>query len=498
MLFSKKRSVITLYKIERFAGNKPFDTDGYIKKECFEDKAHLYTAFANEKESVFVNYFKNTDETQIVYENQSNYFDFCDKSGKKVVTPQITQLHLEDFGMSYVIRLEDGRFILIDGGWDFSPDADRLFEVLKSSSPHKKPVIALWIMTHPHSDHYRCFFPFTNKYGNDVTIEKFMYNFPDADDTEHYPSLTLVYSDSPSESDEMKRFYEYVKRIGAPVYTAHTGQKYKIGGAELSIIASLDDTYGVTQNINSTSLVIRMTIAGQVILWGADASFEYSKLCKRYGSLLKADILQVMHHGFGGGSAKEEALGYSLIDPDVCLLPVIDYNAYINFCAYKGGARHLMSAVDIKEMITGDETVTLTLPYTPDKSAINVHREKYERGQKSSGADTWVFTGLDSCKDQDFIFDVLNMTSAKANVIIELYFENRANNVTFIRYTAAACSFKSVNITDTNEVSTEDDFYNPNSLQKKGIAKNKAFAVRFLSDIPIVVTHKKHKEAYHS
>ncbi len=491
-----------LYRIDKFFGDistvtDRLEKDGYTKAEHAEDGAHIFCAYKKCGEGVFVNYFKATNETQTVTEKNCNYFDFCAGDGSHGTVPQITQLHLEDFGMSYVIRLTDGRFIVIDGGWGFEPDIDRLYGALEDGSVLQKPTVAMWIMTHPHCDHYHSFFPFYEKYGKSVIIERFMFNFPDADDTEHYPDLATpsgIYS--LPETEMIPRFLELIQKIGAPIYTAHTGQRYEIGGAKLEILASLDDTYGVTQNINATSLVIRMTLAGQVIFWGADASVEYAQLAKRYGRLLKADILQVMHHGFGGGSAEEEARGYSLINPDVCLLPVIDYNAYTTFCAYKGGARHLMTAVDIKEMITGDRTVTLTLPYTPDGCAINIHKEKFEKGQKSAGAHTWVFTGLDSGEKEDFVFNILNLTSAQANVAIELYFEDRANNVSFIRYTAGAGKFATIDITDRDTVSSEDDYYNPNSLGKKGVASNLPFAVRFLSDIPIVVSHKQHRETY--
>ena len=487
-----------MYSIEKISGNFRVP-DGYKLKEFFEDDAHVYRAFENGENAVFVNQFKYTGETQIVTDKCCNYFDFGKDEYQIVTEPQITQLRLEDFGMAYIIRLYDGRFIVIDGGWGFEPDVDRLYDKLKADANGEAPTIALWIMTHPHCDHYHAIFPFYEKYADDIKVERFMFNFPDADDTAHYPMLATpsgIY-DLP-ETEMIPRFLELVAKIGAPVYTAHTGQKYHIGGAILEILASLDDTYGVTQNINSTSLVIRMTLAGQVILWGADASVDYARLAKRYKKLLKADILQVMHHGFGGGSAEEEARGYSLINPDVCLLPVIDYNAYTVFCAHKIGARHLMSAVDIKEMITGDKTVTLTLPYTPDDCAIKVHREKFERGQKSAGAHTWVFTGLNSANKDDFTFTFLNTVCAVANVVIELYFEDREHNVNFIRYAAKPCSLTTIDITDKNVISSEDDYYNPSSLDKVGIAKSLPFAVRFLSDVPIIVSHKTHREAYHS
>ena len=493
-----------MYPIDKFIGNivtvtDRLEKDGYIMKEQYADEAHVYRAYLKNGEGVFINFFKSTGEVQTVTQKECNYFEFCGGKCNHVTTPQITQLHLEDFGMSYVIRLTDGRFIVIDGGREFEPDADRLYNKLKEDSEDEMPVIALWIMTHPHNDHYHNFFTFYEKYGKSVVTERFMFNFPDADDTAHYPELDDdSYDCIGAEIEMIPKFYGIINEIGAPVYTAHTGQRYEIGGAVLEILASLDDTYGVTQNMNSTSLVIRMTLAGQVILWGADASVEYAQLAKRYGKSLKADILQVMHHGFGGGSPEEEARGYSFIDPDICLLAVSDYNAYVNFCAFKGGARHLMSVVDIKEMITGDRTATLTLPYTPDKNAVKIHREKYQNGQKSAGAHTWVFTGLDSGNADDFTFTFLNMTSAPAKIIAELYFEDRAHNVTFIRFTANACRLTTVDITDKSVISSEDDFYNLCSLDKKGIAKNLPFAVRFLSDIPIVVSHNKHKETYRS
>ena len=67
------------------------------------------------------------------------------------------------------------------------------------------------------------------------------------------------------------------------------------------------------------------------MLWTNDAAFSHAKLPERYGEYLKADILQIPHHGFQSGSAEAEISGYDLIRPRVCLLPVSDYCAY-TFC----------------------------------------------------------------------------------------------------------------------------------------------------------------------
>ena len=87
---------------------------------------------------------------------------------------------------------------------------------------------------------------------------------------------------------------EYLEdKCGAKVYMPHTGQKYIIGDAVLEILSSIDDTIHVSDDINPTSLFIRMELGGQVILWSADASYSHGFIPERYGNFLKADILQI-------------------------------------------------------------------------------------------------------------------------------------------------------------------------------------------------------------
>ena len=134
--------------------------EGFEKKEEYENDGHRFCAFSKDRFGVFVNLFLTVCEMYVVEEEDSLYFSYHDRAGEMALTPQITQVSLEDFGMSYVIRLSDGRFIVIDGGRELQPDCDRLFQVLKKGSDNPKPIIAAWIMTHPHSDHFHCFIPF--------------------------------------------------------------------------------------------------------------------------------------------------------------------------------------------------------------------------------------------------------------------------------------------------------------------------------------------------
>ena len=258
------------------------EENGFVVQEA----RGRYAAYQKEGMGVFLNDWGSS--LRIVLEENCNYFSFQSPAARADLSPQITQIHLEDFGMSYAIRLSDGRFILIDGGRDFPPDADELFRCLKEGSLHSVPIIAAWIMSHPHSDHVPCFGTFMERYGAQVIIEKILYNFPQA--------AKFVPPDKPKEEktlsenvdkDTVEPFEALVKELGIPVYTPHTGQIYLIGDALCEILSSLDDTIHCATNINATSLVIRMELGGQVILWATDASFSHAHPAERYGTYLK-------------------------------------------------------------------------------------------------------------------------------------------------------------------------------------------------------------------
>ena len=476
--------------------------EGYEQKEAYEHEARRYAAYLNaEGEGVFLNDYRSNGELTLVREEKTVYFSYSDISRSCVAKPsQITQVHLEDFGMSYVVRLSDGRFIIFDGGCNFEPDQDRLFQCLKDGSPEdEKPVIAAWIMTHPHSDHYFCFFGFMERYGDQVVIEKFLFNFPEYDDLEHYPKLKTpeLMEKGTAAFINIPKFLALVEKTGAPVYTPRSGQRYQIGNAACEILACMDDTLHTSKKINAISLVIRMELEGQVILWATDASFSFARMPGRYGSYLKSDILQIPHHGFQCGDADAEVAGYDLVCPKVCLLPVSDANAYTIFCTFKEGTRHIMRNVDVEEIITGTKQRTITLPYTAPAYAKRELEEKFMQGRENSGARVWIFSDLFTGCPEDFVFTILNATIHPTVVFMDLYFEDRAHTVLNIRAEVDGYSVKALSVIG-DEVNGDWEWLDRYSLKAKGIPENSRFAVRFRSEKPLVVTHKSHAASYHS
>ena len=501
---SKTSRVLTLQNVSDDAFDRYlayFAENGFCVHETRERDRHRFAALVKDSDGIFLNAYAGIRELTIVTERNSLYASHQDCAREQICTAQITQIELTDFGMSYVIRLSDGRFLVIDGGRDLEADREQLMRCLREQSVGEKPVIAAWILTHPHSDHFHCFIGVMERYRDALTVESVLLNFPEADDLVHYPKLTSDSSRFDYDTSgvvNIPLMYEQIAQSGATLYTTHTGQIYKIGGATLEILASMDDTIHVTQNINATSLVIRMELAGQIILWMTDASMEYARIPEKYGDHLRADILQVPHHGFQSGSAQAEIAGYDLIRPPVCLLPVSSLNAYTLFCAHKPSFRHLAEQDYVREMITGTPQRTIPLPYTPPTQARAELDRAYRAGRERCGATAWIYTELFTARQEDFHFTLLNTTHATATVWIELFFEHDKQRVRGIKATVPAGSLKTLCIVG-NEVEPDvAPYFNWLSLTKQGIPENAPFAARFISDVPIVVSHKEHTASYRS
>jgi len=463
------------------------------------NKAYTYSDYLSENIGVFMYHYPSISEITVVVEKNTAYFSYSDTPRAAAVTPQITQIELEDFGMSYPIRLSDGRYIVIDGGRALEYETNKLYKALKAGSIHEKPVIAAWILSHPHSDHFFCFNTFMKKYGSEVEVEKVMFNFPDADDEFYAKALSSEDKRfcEGSASENITKMLDIIDSFNLPVYTPHTGQTYKIGDAVLEFISTMDDTKHITPNVNATSLVFRMELAGQVILWTNDASIGFARLPDKYGDYLKCDILQIPHHGFQCGSPDEEIRGYMLMQPETCLLPVADYTAYNFFSALTKSTGFLYRNIGFSEVISGTPQRTISLPYTPPPYARAETLRKFTDGVDSCGARTWVFTNLRTDRPEDFKFSVVNFAIPIVDVIIELYFDEPSTCVRNIRAQFPRCQAIKIDIRDYDK-DPKSPFSAFEALKVVGIPENTDFSVRFICSDPVVISHKDHQPAYHS
>lgn len=104
----------------------------------YEIADNRFMIFEKDGAMVLISYYPAIEQMRIVAETESSYWSFIDEKFPEKVRPLITQINLEDHGLSYLVRLCDGRFIIFDGEWEFEVEADKLIDALREQSPHKK------------------------------------------------------------------------------------------------------------------------------------------------------------------------------------------------------------------------------------------------------------------------------------------------------------------------------------------------------------------------
>ena len=154
-----------------------------------------------------------------------------------------------------------------------------------------------------------------------------------------------------------------------------------------------------------------------------------------------------------------------------------------------------MSQTGVEEIITGSIQRTITLPYSAPLYAKRELERKYLTGIDRCGSCTWVYTDLSTDCQEDFQFTILNMTNVAAVVWISLYFEDASQNISSIKAEVKGESVRKICIIG-EDVDDDALYFNWASLRKKKVPEHVSYAVRFMSDIPVVVSHEKHAASY--
>jgi competence protein ComEC len=199
-------------------------------------------------------------------------------------------------GDSSVILFKD-KVILIDAG-----EADKGDLVVRDLEKLGVSRIDLLVATHPHSDHIG-------------GMQKVLARFPVG---------TVLDSGIPSSSSLYERFLETVDERNIPYSTAERGQTIDIDPSLRILVLSPPEKHS-GDDINTNSIVLRISYGTVNLLYAGDATTEAEEVMIRAGFPLDADILKVSHHG---SSDATSAPFLRRIDPEVAVISLAEDNEY--------------------------------------------------------------------------------------------------------------------------------------------------------------------------
>ena len=331
---------------------------------------NLFATYTDDKTIVNVIYSPYNKQTRVIYEsydytslpqiNAPEYKKICDSLLIQVgVSPDKS---IQQNGECYLIRLENGSFIIYDGGFKANnsgeqarDNSERILNTLIEYSPDilkSKPRIAAWIFTHGHGDHNGAFITFAKNYSKRVTIDSFIINAPAAEQI-----ATSGSGPSITNQTELAMFTYFGE---SAIVKAHPGQYFNYANIKIEVLYSLE-MFAPNQltYFNTSSVVTRLTINGQTIIMTGDMSPDATPIiCSMYRDFLKADFVQVAHHGYQGANSTF----YKLVDPTWALWPV----GAGDIERLKANARneYLISSKNIKDIYVAEfNTFVFSLPF---------------------------------------------------------------------------------------------------------------------------------------
>ncbi len=182
-------------------------------------------------------------------------------------------------GDAVFIRTPDQSRIIVDGG----PDNKVLLE-LGRHLPFFNQKIDLMVLTHPDSDHLTGL----------VEVLK------------RYPTNRILTTGVLHTTAGYLEWLELIKAKNVPVTIAQAGQEMNFGGAKLTVLFPTQDlSQHRIEELNQSSIVIKLTYGQNCFLLTGDADETLEKLLLSSGVDLNCEVLKVSHHGSDSATSEE-------------------------------------------------------------------------------------------------------------------------------------------------------------------------------------------------
>jgi len=394
------------------------NTTSYLYENCTSEDYEAYLATLENAEFVqyatnaygdnkFATYTKGNTTVTVTYTPNNGTILVTDQATDTLPTtkeqnvyedkglqPLIIQLDHNNttnggIGMSYIIRLADGSYIIVDGGHTETKfdNAIRLYDLLRQYTPNGKIKIAAWLITHCHSDHIGGFISFVERYSNEADIEQVIYNSAsyeqfkanaDASDkaTQKEPILPSYIN-----QDAFTAAVELLRDSGTKISTCHSGYEYNIRNAVINVMFTLEDVFPKVFSVdyndaNNTSSVFKISFTDEnidqtLLITGDSSKFECEAMYNKYtGDELKSTFVQVIHHGISYGTYEL----YAKINPEVVLWPS-GYSRIMSQLYQSQNQYFIAEETGVKEIVLSDYgTRVFALPYTAPEGLVGFER----------------------------------------------------------------------------------------------------------------------------
>lgn len=209
--------------------------------------------------------------------------------------------------MFYTIVSEDGKLIIVDGGWDMDE------ELVRSVVASHGNTVDVWIGSHFHGDHIGALTKIlANPSG--ITINEVWR--PEMDESTY--SSFAQYWDSVELCNEFLALtdgMDNVKKLNA-------GDELEIDNLKIKVFSAFDKEKEYTYDGNNCGLVFKVSGNTESMLFCCDGGGGtiVADIKNTYGEQVKADYIQMGHHG-NGGFPKEF---YELVNPKVAFFDAPD------------------------------------------------------------------------------------------------------------------------------------------------------------------------------
>lgn len=208
--------------------------------------------------------------------------------------------------MGYIIHTQQSKTIVIDGGT--KADSQNLEKNIKQYGNK----VDYWFLTHPHKDHVGAFINIVEN--TEIEIGTIYVSLNDLDWYKQYED---------SRTEEIQELIELLQsdKIKDKVQEVSLAQEMQIDNINVQILGVKNPE--ITENaVNNSSMVIKMNVNNKSMLFLGDTGVQSGeKLLENSKDKLKADIVQMAHHGQNGVTQEV----YKAIQPSICLWPTPEW-----------------------------------------------------------------------------------------------------------------------------------------------------------------------------